>query len=297
MSERKSINRYYPPNEDPSKVKFSNKISNKTKNGKPKAYSVRAMAPFSMKCLKCKEYIAKSRKFNVRKETTDRDYLGIKILRFSLRCPRCYAELIYETDPKNADFQCVSGCKKNYERSAPIKENESIDEMIVRLEKESKEDERMKELERKGGKKNGLTSEETGMEQLEKRLVEQQKEKERVEELEELQEQMHNLEQRRNQMDEATRIRTTSKADKVLPTVELDQEAKRAFDEFKKKKEKKQSAGVLSTAYSSSSDEGEEEEAQMEDKDSLSQHVVGSKRSLLEPIKGIVRRKKTKILL
>lgn len=294
MSERKSINRYYPPNVDPTKVKFSSKTSNKTKNAKP---SVRLMAPFSMKCLNCKEYIAASRKFNTRKETTDRDYLGVKIIRFSLRCPRCYAEMIFETDPKNGDYQCVSGCKKNYERSAPIKEKESIDEMIVRLEKEVKEDERMKELERKGGKKNGLTSEETGMEQLEKRLIEQQKEKERVEELEELHEQMQSLEKRRKEMEKATRIGVSDEADHDSPTEELDLEAKRAFDEFKKAKEKPQNVGVLAAYSSSSDEEDEEEEDQREGKGGLSHSVVGQKRSLVEPIKGIVKRKKAKIIL
>lgn len=302
MSERKSINRYYPPDVDPSKVKFSNRKTKKDKNGRPKPESVRLMAPFSMKCLECKEYIAQSRKFNARKTTTDRDYLGIKILKFSLRCPRCYGEMVFETDPKNGDYKCVSGCKKNYERSAAIKENESIDEMINRLEKEVKEDERMKKMEQNGGKRNGLTSEETGMEQLEKRLIEQQKEKERIEELEEIQEHMRNLDQRRSLLDEVTLPENTKSEndascehnndDSSFIREKLDSEAKKAFEDFKKTKGMQQTTGISKNEYLSSPDE---EKAELQN-DEKRNGLTGLKRSIVEPFKGIKKRKKTKII-
>lgn len=52
------------------------------------------MAPFSMKCTTCGEFIYRGRKFNSRKETPlDEKYLGIQIFFFSIKCTRCSAEV------------------------------------------------------------------------------------------------------------------------------------------------------------------------------------------------------------
>ncbi len=89
MSERKVLQKYYPPDFDPSKIS-RNKSD---KQAGPKVQQVRLMAPFSMKCLSCGEYIYKGRKFNARKETTDEKYYAITIYRFYIRCTRCSAEI------------------------------------------------------------------------------------------------------------------------------------------------------------------------------------------------------------
>ncbi|KAL9127547.1 MAG: hypothetical protein Q9175_007710, partial [Cornicularia normoerica] len=85
MSERKVLQKYYPPDFDPSKIARSRV----PKNAGPRVMTVRLMAPFSMKCMSCGEYIYKGRKFNSRKETTDEKYLNIPIYRFYIRCTRC----------------------------------------------------------------------------------------------------------------------------------------------------------------------------------------------------------------
>lgn len=281
MSERKGINRYYPPNVDPSKVKFSHKKAQKSKG-----QNVRLMMPFSIKCLKCEEYIAKSRKFNARKEVTDRDYLGIKIKQFSIRCPRCFSELVFETDPKLGDYTCVVGCKKNFERDNGPTSKETIDEMIARLEKEEKEEERMRELKRKGGNslRNGKISEETGMEQLEKRLAEQEKERERIEELEDLQKGMEDLEKRRAEVETAeNNIAADSEEDR-----EMDKEAKEAFKHKGKRWKSNPIQPDILNGYSDS-----EESSDSED------HSVGeeldSKRESSQ-IRGVLKRRKINII-
>jgi hypothetical protein len=77
---------------------------------------VRLMAPFSMRCDTCGEYIYKGKKFNARKETVEGDeYLGIKIFRFYIRCPKCSAEITFKTDPKNADYVAEHGVARNFE--------------------------------------------------------------------------------------------------------------------------------------------------------------------------------------
>ena len=108
------------------------------------------MAPFSMKCTQCGEFIYKGRKFNARKETTDDKYYSIAIYRFYIRCTRCSAEITFKTDPKNMDYECEKGAKRNFEpwRTQGGKE-ESEEERLDRLEKEEEERGAMKELEMK----------------------------------------------------------------------------------------------------------------------------------------------------
>ncbi len=55
--------------------------------------------PYNFRCGTCGEYIYKGKKFNSRKEDVeDDDYLGLKIFRFYIRCPRCVAEISFKVD-------------------------------------------------------------------------------------------------------------------------------------------------------------------------------------------------------
>lgn len=106
------------------------------------------MAPFSMRCNSCGEYIYKGKKFNARKETVlGEDYMGIKvrsfpcslppqkllvcrspradlvriisdplqIFRFYIKCTLCSTEITFKTDPKNADYTAEHGASRNFE--------------------------------------------------------------------------------------------------------------------------------------------------------------------------------------
>ena len=150
MSERKVLTKYYPPDFDPSKIA-------RTRGPKapgPKVQTVRLMAPFSMKCTTCGEYIYKGRKFNARKETTDEKYFSIAIYRFYIRCTRCSGEITFKTDPKNMDYECEKGAKRNFEVWRDTSkdaggEKESEEERLERLEREEEERGAMEELEMK----------------------------------------------------------------------------------------------------------------------------------------------------
>jgi hypothetical protein len=146
MSERKVLQKYYPPDWDPSKIERRRG----PKQVGPKVQTVRLMAPFSMRCTSCGEYIYKGRKFNARKETTEEKYYAITIYRFYIRCTRCSAEITFKTDPKNMDYECERGAKRNFEpwREAKLAE-ETEEERLDRLEKEEAERDVMKELEQK----------------------------------------------------------------------------------------------------------------------------------------------------
>ncbi|KAI9653397.1 MAG: hypothetical protein M1821_007062 [Bathelium mastoideum] len=146
MSERKVLTKYYPPDFDPS-------LLGRTKGPKregPKLQPVRLMAPFSMKCTACGEYIYKGRKFNGRKEITDERYYAITIFRFYIRCTRCSAEITFKTDPRNMDYTCERGAKRNFEpwREAKLAE-ETEEERLDRIQREEEERDPMKELEAK----------------------------------------------------------------------------------------------------------------------------------------------------
>ncbi|KAF2651281.1 DUF572-domain-containing protein [Lophiostoma macrostomum CBS 122681] len=146
MSERKVLTKYYPPDFDPSKITRQRG----PKQAGPKTQTVRLMAPFSMKCAHCGEFIYKGRKFNARKETSDEKYYNISIFRFYIRCTRCSGEITFKTDPKNMDYECERGAKRNFEpwREAKLAE-ETEEERLDRLEREEAEHDAMKELETK----------------------------------------------------------------------------------------------------------------------------------------------------
>lgn len=146
MSERKVLSKYYPPDFDPRQIQRVRA----PKNAGPKVQTVRLMAPFSMRCTTCGEYIYKGRKFNARKETPEGErYLGIQIFRFYIRCTRCSAEITFKTDPKNGDYACERGAKRNTEPWRVGATEETDEERLQRLEREDEERNAMVELEAK----------------------------------------------------------------------------------------------------------------------------------------------------
>ena len=129
MSERKVLNKYYPPDFDPSKIP-------RMKLPRNRQYTVRLMAPFNMRCITCGEYIYKGKKFNARKEDVEgEDYLGIRIYRFYIKCTRCLQEISFKTDPRNTDYEIEAGATRNF---MALK---LAEEQAQREEDERKEDE------------------------------------------------------------------------------------------------------------------------------------------------------------
>lgn len=91
--------------------------------------------------------------------------------RFYIRCTRCAAEITFKTDPKNMDYACEKGAKRNFEpwrsKDGDAKELETEEERLDRLEAEEAE---------QGG----------AMEQLEAKVVDAKREMEIADALDEI---------------------------------------------------------------------------------------------------------------
>ncbi|WFD25107.1 Pre-mRNA-splicing factor cwf16 [Malassezia nana] len=162
MSERKVLQKYYPPDYDPSAIRRG-----RTGGGKQK--TVRLMAPFSMRCNTCGEYIYRGKKFNARKETVNNDdYYGIPIFRFYIKCSQCSSEITFKTDPKNSDYAAEHGAQRNFE---PWREKEE-DKVPSESDKEGEGEEEEEDID--------------PMKALEKRMDEAQREMEVMDALQDI---------------------------------------------------------------------------------------------------------------
>ena len=139
MSERKVVNKYYPPDFDPTKLKIIDKKTNR------KICNVRMMLPMTLKCYTCNQYMYIGTKFNMKVETVlDEDYLGIKIHRFYFKCSNCYSIITFKTDPKNNDYVAEWGASRNHE---PWKDMLLAEEEYEEFKKQEMKEDVMKSLE------------------------------------------------------------------------------------------------------------------------------------------------------
>ncbi|XP_075242453.1 uncharacterized protein LOC142337205 [Convolutriloba macropyga] len=114
MTERKVLNKYYPPDYDYRKIP-------RLKRDRSAQWVQRVMAPFNMRCNTCGHYIYRGTKFNARRETAQGEtYLGLKIFRFYIRCPMCCADISFKTDIENLDYAIETGATRNFEAAKLI---------------------------------------------------------------------------------------------------------------------------------------------------------------------------------
>lgn len=138
MGERKVLNKYFPPDFDPSLVP-------RRKRPKNEQIEVRMMLPFSIQCDTCGEYMYRGKKFNSRKEdVVEETYHGIRIFRFYIKCITCSSEITFKTDPKRGDYVAEHGCQRNFE---PWRETEDQEEAALKQKEEEEAGDAMKALE------------------------------------------------------------------------------------------------------------------------------------------------------
>ena len=207
MAERKVLNKYYPPDFDPSKLRsFEKKTTRKMCN-------VRMMLPMTVRCYTCHQYMYIGTKFNMKVETVqDEDYLGIKIYRFYFKCTNCYSEITFKTDPKNNDYVAEFGASRNHE---PWKDMLLAEEEYKAMKKQEMKEDVMKSLEY--------------------RTYDSKREMDILDAMD----QVKTLNRRENNVNYDELIRKVVKEeDKVKEELEKDKERiKKIFEEKKKKKE------------------------------------------------------------
>lgn len=138
MGERKVLNKYFPPDFDPSLVP-------RRKRPKNEQIEVRMMLPFSIQCATCGEYMYRGKKFNSRKEeVVEENYFGIRIYRFYIKCVTCSAEITFKTDPKRGDYTAEHGCQRNFE---PWREREEEEAQAAQKREDEEKGDAMKVLE------------------------------------------------------------------------------------------------------------------------------------------------------
>jgi len=138
MGERKVLNKYFPPDFDPSLVP-------RRKRPKNEQIEVRMMLPFSLQCATCGEYMYRGKKFNSRKEEVlGEDYHGIRIFRFYIKCITCSAEITFKTDPQRGDYAAEHGCQRNFE---PWRATEDAEAAAAQAKVDEEKGDAMKALE------------------------------------------------------------------------------------------------------------------------------------------------------
>lgn len=134
------LNKYFPPDFDPSKVPKA-----KTIRSGDKQMKVRMMLPMSVRCNTCGNFMYKGTKFNTRMENVKgEDYLGIRLYRFYYKCTNCSAEFCMKTDPKSTDYIVEAGATRNYEA---WRDTEEAAERVKAKREEEEKGDAMKALE------------------------------------------------------------------------------------------------------------------------------------------------------
>lgn len=138
MSERKVLNRYFPPDFDPKKLDENKKLlksKSKKKVGgikKKKFLNIRMLYPFTIRCNGCNVYHYVGTKFNSKVErVSNESYLEIPIWRFYGRCTQCGNTIVFKTNPKSGDYILESGATRNYVKKEQVEAEKETGESDI----------------------------------------------------------------------------------------------------------------------------------------------------------------------
>lgn len=120
MGERKGVNKYYPPDYDPTKGglnKFHGTHALRERASKlhEGILIIRFEMPYNIWCGGCGKHIGMGVRFNAQKRKMG-NYYTTPIYKFNMKCPLCPQHFEIQTDPKNCEYQILSGCRRKEER-------------------------------------------------------------------------------------------------------------------------------------------------------------------------------------
>lgn len=160
MAERKSQQKYYPPEWTPdqgsvNKFRGHHPLGHRAKKIDQGIIVIRFEMPFNVWCDRCGEHAGKGVRFNAEKKCVGK-YMSTRIFEFTMKCPQkgCSQRFVIRTDPEKTDYAVISGAKKKIEESdaAPeeagmvgVEEEEEREKLrrdpLARLEKQTDDSE------------------------------------------------------------------------------------------------------------------------------------------------------------
>uniref|UniRef100_A0A0N5C342 Coiled-coil domain-containing protein 130 homolog n=1 Tax=Strongyloides papillosus TaxID=174720 RepID=A0A0N5C342_STREA len=132
MGERKGQNKYYPPDFDYKKHKNLNAYHGTTAlrdRGKKMSQGIiiiRFEMPYNIWCTGCDSHVGMGVRFNAEKKKVG-NYYSTPIYEFDMKCMYCDSHYIIRTDPKNFDYEIISGARRQHLRKN-ISKNEIEEE-------------------------------------------------------------------------------------------------------------------------------------------------------------------------
>lgn len=143
MADRKNVNKYMPPDFDPQKHGSINKyrgqhpLRERARKLDQGILIIRFELPYKIWCLGCNQTFAQGVRYNAEKKTIGK-YYSTPIFSFRMKCRNCQHWLVIHTDPKNAEYVCIEGCRKKieYEDTLAAKaialEEEEVSDLIAK---------------------------------------------------------------------------------------------------------------------------------------------------------------------
>ncbi|XP_038048334.1 coiled-coil domain-containing protein 130-like [Patiria miniata] len=130
MADRKAVNRYYPPDFDPTKHGSINKYRNshplreRAKRLDEGILVIRFEMPYNIWCGGCGKHIGMGVRYNAEK-TKVGNYYTTPIYRFRMKCHLCDHYFEMETNPMECDYTIVTGAHRKNQKW-DMAENEQV---------------------------------------------------------------------------------------------------------------------------------------------------------------------------
>ncbi|XP_043223207.1 coiled-coil domain-containing protein 130 homolog [Amphibalanus amphitrite] len=123
MGERKGVNKYYPPDYDPSKGglnKFqgTHALRERAKKIHLGILVIRFEMPYNIWCDGCGNHIGMGVRYNAEKSKVGM-YYTTPVYQFRMKCHLCDNYFIIKTDPANLDYEVVAGARRQERRFDP----------------------------------------------------------------------------------------------------------------------------------------------------------------------------------
>lgn len=120
MGERKGVNKYYPPDYDPAKGGLNayhgtHALRERARKIHEGIIIIRFEMPYNIWCNGCGNHIGMGVRYNAQKRRMGL-YYSTPIYKFRMKCHLCDQHFEIQTDPKNCDYEILSGCKRKEER-------------------------------------------------------------------------------------------------------------------------------------------------------------------------------------